>query len=152
MSSAVSLLSNKQIKDGYTVYRFKEEPLWKWWELNPKTGRSGIGKTQYERRILQRLVSKYLRKNHKELTQKIAGIVKTRGDLFQGLAEYLNNFDTPMELGAKGKELSAAIVELVLVMQEDAQEIEEFIYKNDRRLKPLESDQSWDGVYKRKKK
>jgi hypothetical protein len=139
-------------KDGYTVYRFKEEPLWKWWELNPKTGRSGIGKTQYERRVLQRLVSKYIRKNHSDLAKKISGIVKTRGDLFQGLAEYLNNFDTPTELGTDGEELTAAIVDLVAVVQEDAEEIEEFIYSRDKRLRPLPSDEPWDGVRRRKKK
>ncbi len=132
-----------------TTIRLTKAPLFKWWELNPKTGRSGIGKTQYERRVLQKMITTYMRENHPDLIKDVERHIKyyrkgNRSDIFRAFAEYLNNYKTPTRL-KNGQKLTDAVLALVDQMQESADEITEWIHEEYEWTQTQSGDKSWDG-------
>ncbi len=139
-------LSTKRVQ---TTIRLKKAPLYKWWELNPETKRSGIGKTQYERRLLQKMITTYLRENHGELVETVEANIryyrKSNGtDIFRAFAEYLNNYKTPAKL-KNTRKLTDAMLALVEQIQESADEITEWIHDEYEWTLPQKADKPWDG-------
>ena len=96
-------------------------------------GRSGIGKTRKDRRLLQRLISDYERKNNPALTrsiEKIIGGQGPHGDLLQGVMEYLNNYKTQDSVKRNAEALTESLVEFLLEIRKDADGITAEILKN----------------------
>lgn len=103
------------------------EYVW-WWKNNPETKRSGIGKTQRDRRALSRILSRYERENNPKLVDAVEKLIgeSPEGDVYQGLMEYFNqprflkDGASQKEILKQSKALGKAVAALVMQTRKDA--------------------------------
>jgi hypothetical protein len=100
-----------------------------YWEPSQISNRSGIGINRKDRRNLQRKVSSFLRRNHKNLTSKVDQIIGRRrdGDLFRGLMEHLNNYRTQKNISRNSDSLREAFVDLLMQVKFDSNKITAYV-------------------------
>ncbi len=117
---------------------FRDGNLVEWWAkssyVNPKTGkksnRSGIGITRVDRRKLQRAVAGCQRQSAPELVEAVETLVGgsgVGGDVYRGVMEYLNARKNQKEIVANAKEITSAVVDLVLDTRENASALTECV-------------------------
>ncbi|MES3038974.1 MAG: hypothetical protein V4736_13795 [Bdellovibrionota bacterium] len=124
----------KQAPGGEPRTKMQQASMIDYWQFssNPSPeskNRSGINVTRKEFRALEIAISKFERKNHPELVEKVekhfAG-VRTGGNVFAELSEYLINFKTPRQLGPSDLELANDMTEFLMQVKKDANEITQF--------------------------
>ncbi len=128
-------LTEEEITENEDDTEAKEpEYVW-WWKNNPETGRSGIGKTNRDRRTMTAAVSAFEREHHADLVDPIEKIIgeSPNGDVYQGLMEYLNNpifltsSEGQKEIRKSSGPLSKAMAKFLMQTREDAEEITKHI-------------------------
>jgi hypothetical protein len=120
--SAFGVTVGKVMKDGELTDGNARE----WWAKSKISNRSGIGNTRKDRRKLQQLITSFERENHPELVEAVENLIEVRnrqGDIFQGLMEHLNHFDTQDSVRENAKNLSDAFVEFLMQVRKDAKKI-----------------------------
>jgi hypothetical protein len=125
--SLYSQASGHLVKDGELV----RAPLKDFWGMSSTgSGRSGIGIGRKDRREMQRRITAYLRENHAEKLEAVEAVIGdlgSRGDVFRGLMEYLNNYSTQRSVKKNADALQEAFLEVLMVIEKDAKEITRFI-------------------------
>jgi hypothetical protein len=118
-------VEGKVMKDGVLV----DGRMRNYWAMSEVSERSGIGIGRADRRKLQRLISRYIRTHHSHISNKIDGLIGKRsdGDLFRGLTEFINNYQTQTEVLKNGPAISEAFTTLLTVIQNEATEITESV-------------------------
>ena len=102
-----------------------------WWAMSSVSNRSGIGITRQDRRKLQRMITSFERENNPELVEAIEVIIGDSKDVYRGVMEYLNDFDTQNGVRENADELTEAVVNFLLQTRKDADAITEEVLSNE---------------------
>ena len=102
-----------------------------YWQFSSSTdpancNRSGINVTRKDFRALGLLVSNFERQNHADLVAKIESHfanVKTGGNLFAELTDFLINYKTAKKLDPKSQELAQDFTQFLMQVRQDANSI-----------------------------
>jgi hypothetical protein len=102
-----------------------------YWQFSSSTdptscNRSGINVTRRDFRALGTLISDYERENNPELVENVERHfkgIKTGGNLYAELSDFLINYDTPEKLDKKTQALATDFTAFLMQVRKDANKI-----------------------------